>query len=58
VDSNEAVPERVPFPIVGIGASAGGLAMVVVRHLDPHGEDMLVEASASARPQGAEDGLS
>ena len=52
-------PAGAPFPIVGIGASAGGLvaleqflaqvplnsgmAYVIVQHLDPHREGMLVE---------------
>jgi two-component system CheB/CheR fusion protein len=55
-----------PFPIVGIGASAGGLealvaflrhqqdrsglAFVVVQHLDPNHKDMLVELLARATP--------
>jgi len=59
VDSNETVPESAPFPIVGVGASAGGLgalqqflshvppasgmAIVIVQHLDPDREGMLVE---------------
>jgi len=59
VDSNDTVPERAPFPIVGIGASAGGLgalqqflshvppasglAIVIIQHLDPDREGMLVE---------------
>ena len=53
------LPESVPFSIVGIGASAGGLvaleqflshvppksgmAFVIVQHLDPNREGMLVE---------------
>lgn len=53
------LPASVPFPIVGIGASAGGLvaleqflshvppksgmAFVIVQHLDPNREGMLVE---------------
>ncbi|MDO9198763.1 chemotaxis protein CheB [Rhodoferax sp.] len=57
--NNDALPASVPFPIVGIGASAGGLvaleqflsnvpldsgmAFVIVQHLDPHREGMLVE---------------
>src|SRR5688572_27723039 len=52
-------PSRPPFPIVGIGASAGGLeafrkllgalpddtgmAYVLVQHLDPHHESILAE---------------
>ncbi|HYE36139.1 chemotaxis protein CheB [Methylocaldum sp.] len=65
-----------PFPIVGIGASAGGLeavseflaglpatsgmAFLLVQHLDPHHESVLVEllASKTAMPvQEAADGL-
>ncbi len=59
MNSNNARPSGEPFPIVGIGASAGGLvaleqflshvppgsgmAFVIVQHLDPHREGMLVE---------------
>ena len=57
--SNDVFPTGAPFPIVGIGASAGGLmaleqfllhvplysglAFVIVEHLDPHRAGMLVE---------------
>lgn len=57
--NNDGLPASGPFPIVGIGASAGGLvaleqflanvplrsgmAFVIVQHLDPHREGMLVE---------------
>jgi len=56
---NDVLPASAPFPIVGIGASAGGLvaleqflsqsppksgmAFVIVQHLDPNREGMLVE---------------
>ena len=59
-------PERSSFPIVGIGASAGGLealevflrhlpektglAFVVVQHLDPNHKGMLVELLARVTP--------
>jgi len=59
VDNNNLPATSPSFPIVGIGASAGGLtaleqflshvppqcglAMVVVQHRDPHSEGMLVE---------------
>src|SRR2546421_10882395 len=57
-------PRGLPFPVVGIGASAGGLeaitqllrglppecgmAFVVVQHLDPHHESQLTELLAGA----------
>jgi chemotaxis response regulator CheB len=58
--NNDKLPAQSPsFPIVGIGASAGGLtaleqflshvppecglAIVVVQHRDPHNQGMLVE---------------
>ncbi|MDO8251270.1 MAG: chemotaxis protein CheB, partial [Rhodoferax sp.] len=59
MEKNKVVPGSAPFPIVGIGASAGGLvaleqflshvplnsgmAYVIVQHLDPHRQGMLVE---------------
>lgn len=59
MENKNALLVNPPFPIVGIGASAGGLvaleqffahvplhsgmAFVVVQHLDPHREGMLVE---------------
>jgi two-component system CheB/CheR fusion protein len=58
--------ERMPFPIVGIGASAGGLealelfvkqlpsnsgiAFVIVQHLDPTHKDIMVELLQRATP--------
>jgi len=58
-DSDESAQTNAPFPIVGIGASAGGLeaftqllnrlpattgmAFVLVQHLDPHHESALTE---------------
>ncbi|MCX7250751.1 MAG: PAS domain-containing protein [Burkholderiales bacterium] len=60
------MPVRPPFPIVGIGASAGGLealeqflghvppacgmAFVVVQHLDPNYKGMIVELLQRATP--------
>ena len=57
-------PRGVPFPIVGIGASAGGLeafqqllralpvdtgmAFVLVQHLDPHHESALANILSAA----------
>jgi len=58
VESTEPVTRNAPLPIKGIGALTGGMAIVIVEHLDPDHEGMLDEPSASARPQGAEDGLS
>jgi two-component system, chemotaxis family, CheB/CheR fusion protein len=62
--SNKSRPSRAGFPIVGIGASAGGLAafmellsaipadsgmaFVVIQHLDPTHGSMLAEALAPA----------
>ncbi|WP_232834756.1 chemotaxis protein CheB [Rhodoferax ferrireducens] len=59
MEKNKVLLGSAPFPIVGIGASAGGLvaleqflshvpvnsgmAYVVVQHLDPHRQGMLVE---------------
>ncbi len=59
MESTEPLPQSKPFPIVGIGASAGGLgalqqflshvppgsglAIVIVQHLDPDRHGMLVE---------------
>jgi two-component system CheB/CheR fusion protein len=63
-DSVVALPEEIAFPVVGIGASAGGLqachallsslpeklgmAIVLVQHLDPKHESSLPELLASA----------
>ena len=59
MENNDVRPTGESFPVVGIGASAGGLlaleqflahvpfnsgmAYVIVQHLDPHREGMLVE---------------
>jgi len=64
--ATEAEPGKVTFPIVGIGASAGGLeaieqflsgvpvdsgmAFVVVQHLDPNHKGMLCELLQRATP--------
>src|SRR3982751_6453318 len=62
-EEHDASPPRgLPFPVVGIGASAGGLdaitqllralpancgmAFVIVQHLDPHHESQLTELLA------------
>ena len=63
-----AAPAEHPFPVVGVGASAGGLsaltqllaalpprpglALVVVQHLDPRHESRLVELLAAAHVDG------
>ena len=64
--NNEARLEGAPIPVVGIGASAGGLvaleqflshvpadsgvAFVIVQHLDPNREGMLVELLQRSSP--------
>src|SRR4051794_6284060 len=65
-ESDTSPPRGNPFPIVGIGASAGGLeafvqiisalppdtgmAFVLVQHLDPAHESLLPELLASHTP--------
>jgi two-component system CheB/CheR fusion protein len=66
----EVQPQGPDFPIVGIGASAGGLeafsavlknlpaetgmAFVIVQHLDPHHETLLVELLSRSTTMGVE----
>ena len=70
-DSDISPPRGNPFPVVGIGASAGGLeafvqllgalpletgmAFVLVQHLDPQRASMLVELLSAVGRQRSSD---
>jgi two-component system, chemotaxis family, CheB/CheR fusion protein len=65
-DGPPARPEPLPFPVVGVGASAGGmeafarllenlppepgLAVILVLHLDPHHESLVTSILGRSTP--------